>query len=69
MRGSAVQETPQPGYEEAFVDVAGARVYYLHAGSGKPMLLIHGSRANEKVSSLDDQGKKEWPQCVEFSFE
>jgi pimeloyl-ACP methyl ester carboxylesterase len=37
-----MQETPQPGYEEAFVDVAGARVYYLHAGSGKPMLLIHG---------------------------
>jgi len=36
------QETPQPGYEEAFVDVAGARVYYLHAGSGRPMLLIHG---------------------------
>ena len=37
-----MQETPQPGYEEAFVDVAGARVYYLHAGSGRPMLLIHG---------------------------
>src|ERR1700683_3863479 len=36
------QETPQPGYEEAFVDVAGARMYYLHAGSGRPMLLIHG---------------------------
>jgi len=36
------QETPQPGYEEAFVDVVGARVYYLHAGSGMPMLLIHG---------------------------
>jgi len=37
-----LQETPQPGCEEAFVDVVGARVYYLHAGSGKPMLLIHG---------------------------
>ena len=36
------QETPQPGYEEGFVDVAFARVYYLHAGTGKPMLLIHG---------------------------
>ena len=36
------QEAPQPGYEEAFVDVVGARVRYLHAGSGKPMLLIHG---------------------------
>jgi pimeloyl-ACP methyl ester carboxylesterase len=36
------QETPQPEYEEGFVEVAGARVYYLHAGSGEPMLLIHG---------------------------
>jgi pimeloyl-ACP methyl ester carboxylesterase len=36
------QETAQSGYEEGFVVVAGARVYYLHAGSGKPMLLIHG---------------------------
>ena len=36
------QETPQPEYEEGFVEVAGARVYYLHAGSGRPMLLIHG---------------------------
>jgi 4,5:9,10-diseco-3-hydroxy-5,9,17-trioxoandrosta-1(10),2-diene-4-oate hydrolase len=37
-----MQETSQPGYEAAFVDVAGTRVYYLHAGSGRPMLLIHG---------------------------
>ena len=36
------QETPEPRFEEAFVDVVGARVYYLHAGSGRPMLLIHG---------------------------
>src|SRR6266567_6684802 len=36
------QEIAEPRYEEAFVDVVGARVYYLHAGSGKPMLLIHG---------------------------
>jgi len=36
------QETPQVRYEESFVDVAGARVHYLHAGSGSPMLLIHG---------------------------
>ena len=36
------QETPQPEYEEGFVEVAGVRVYYLHAGSGQPMLLIHG---------------------------
>lgn len=36
------QEAPEPAYEEAFVNVAGASVYYLHAGSGRPMLLIHG---------------------------
>src|ERR1700757_3187419 len=36
------QEAPQPGYEAAFVDVVCARVYYLHAGSGRPMLLVHG---------------------------
>jgi pimeloyl-ACP methyl ester carboxylesterase len=36
------QETPQPEYEEGFVEVAGARVYYVHAGSDRPMLLIHG---------------------------
>jgi pimeloyl-ACP methyl ester carboxylesterase len=36
------QGTEEPRYEEAFVDVVGARVYYLHAGSGRPMLLIHG---------------------------
>jgi pimeloyl-ACP methyl ester carboxylesterase len=32
----------QSGYEEAFVDAGGARIHYLHAGSGEPMLLIHG---------------------------
>ena len=37
-----MQETEQPGCEEAFVDVGGARVCYRHAGSGRPMLLIHG---------------------------
>jgi 4,5:9,10-diseco-3-hydroxy-5,9,17-trioxoandrosta-1(10),2-diene-4-oate hydrolase len=37
-----VQETPLPGYREGFIDVAGARMHYLHAGSGSPMLLIHG---------------------------
>jgi len=37
-----MQGTSQPGYEEAFVDVAGVRVHYLHAGSGRPTLLIHG---------------------------
>ena len=36
------QQAPQSRYEEAFVDVSGARVYYLRAGSGTPMLLIHG---------------------------
>jgi pimeloyl-ACP methyl ester carboxylesterase len=37
-----LQEAPQPAYEEAFVDVDGVRVYYLHAGTGRPILLIHG---------------------------
>ena len=36
------QGTPQPEYEGKFVDVDGTRVHYLHAGSGRPMLLIHG---------------------------
>lgn len=46
------QESPQVGLwdpglrnvelEEGFVDVAGARVFYVHAGSGPPVLLIHG---------------------------
>src|SRR5580692_2593804 len=36
------QETSQTGHEEGFVDVAGARVYYRHAGIGRPMLLVHG---------------------------
>ncbi|HEY1576760.1 MAG TPA: alpha/beta hydrolase [Terracidiphilus sp.] len=36
------EEAPEPRYEEAFVDLVGARVHYLHAGSGKPVLLIHG---------------------------
>jgi pimeloyl-ACP methyl ester carboxylesterase len=36
------QEATQPGYEGAFVEVVGTRVHYLHAGSGRPMLLIHG---------------------------
>ena len=45
------QEASHPGYKEAFVDVAGTRVRYLHAGSGSPMLLIHGligSSANRR---------------------
>jgi pimeloyl-ACP methyl ester carboxylesterase len=42
-----LQEAPQSEFEseeteEAFVDVVGARVYYRHAGIGRPMLLIHG---------------------------
>jgi 4,5:9,10-diseco-3-hydroxy-5,9,17-trioxoandrosta-1(10),2-diene-4-oate hydrolase len=37
-----MEEATESAYEEAFVDVAGARVHYLHAGSGRPMLLIHG---------------------------
>src|SRR6266478_6425836 len=37
-----MQETSQPGYEDKFVNVSGARVHYLHAGTGRPMVLIHG---------------------------
>lgn len=36
------QEAPRPKYQEAFVDVAGTRVHYLHAGTGKAVVLIHG---------------------------
>jgi pimeloyl-ACP methyl ester carboxylesterase len=36
------QESAQIGLQEGFVDVAGTRVCYVHAGSGPPMLLIHG---------------------------
>lgn len=36
------QESPRSGYEEAFVDVTGARLHYLHAGTGAPVFLIHG---------------------------
>jgi len=36
------QETPQSGYEAGYAEVLGARVHYLHAGTGPPMLLIHG---------------------------
>jgi pimeloyl-ACP methyl ester carboxylesterase len=37
-----MQETPQSGYEEGFIEAAGARIHYLHSGSGRPMLLVHG---------------------------
>lgn len=36
------QETPQPKIDDGFIEVAGGHVYYQHAGSGPPMLLIHG---------------------------
>lgn len=36
------QESSEPQYKEAYVDVLGARVHYLHAGTGRPMVLIHG---------------------------
>lgn len=34
--------TAQQGIEELFVDVSGARMHLLHAGTGRPLLLIHG---------------------------
>src|ERR1700679_3613935 len=36
------QVSAGPGHEEGFVDVAGARGDFEHAGSGRPALLIHG---------------------------
>jgi pimeloyl-ACP methyl ester carboxylesterase len=36
------QEDTPPEFDDAFVNVSGVRVRYLHAGTGKPMLLIHG---------------------------
>ena len=36
------QEDTQPEFEDTFVNVSGTRVHYIHAGSGRPMLLIHG---------------------------
>ena len=43
MQQESAQLGPQEAeLEEGFVNVAGTRVFYLHAGSGPPMLLIHG---------------------------
>jgi pimeloyl-ACP methyl ester carboxylesterase len=36
------QESTETEYQEAFVDVRGVRLHYLHAGCGTPMFLIHG---------------------------
>ncbi len=36
------QETPHTGYEAGYADIPGARVHFLHAGIGAPMLLVHG---------------------------
>jgi pimeloyl-ACP methyl ester carboxylesterase len=36
------QKSTEVGLQEGYVDVSGARVFYVHAGSGPPMLLIHG---------------------------
>jgi 4,5:9,10-diseco-3-hydroxy-5,9,17-trioxoandrosta-1(10),2-diene-4-oate hydrolase len=56
-----MQEAAPPGCEEAFVDVVGARVCYRHAGSGRPILLIHGllgSSANwrNNIDALAEHG-------------
>ena len=34
--------TAQQGIEEFFVDASGARMYVLHAGAGRPLLMLHG---------------------------
>src|ERR1035441_2584783 len=34
--------TAQQGIEELFVDVSGARMHVLHAGTGRPVLMLHG---------------------------
>jgi 4,5:9,10-diseco-3-hydroxy-5,9,17-trioxoandrosta-1(10),2-diene-4-oate hydrolase len=39
---SQIEAARTPAFDEAFVDVAGLRVRYLHAGSGAPIVLIHG---------------------------
>jgi len=36
------RESTEPEYEEAFADVDGVRLHYVHAGTGTPMFLIHG---------------------------
>jgi pimeloyl-ACP methyl ester carboxylesterase len=36
------EESPPSEYQEAFVEVIGVRLHYLHAGTGTPMFLIHG---------------------------
>ncbi len=42
------QESTRSQYEEAFVDVTGARLHYLHAGTGAPIFLIHGLVGSSK---------------------
>jgi 4,5:9,10-diseco-3-hydroxy-5,9,17-trioxoandrosta-1(10),2-diene-4-oate hydrolase len=34
--------TAQDGSQARFIDVLGTRMHYVHGGSGRPMLLIHG---------------------------
>jgi pimeloyl-ACP methyl ester carboxylesterase len=40
--GAVQLELPPQGFDDGYVSVQGARVHYLHAGSGRPMVLIHG---------------------------
>jgi pimeloyl-ACP methyl ester carboxylesterase len=37
-----VSQKQVPPYEDSFVDVEGVRVHFVHAGSGRPILLLHG---------------------------
>ena len=40
--GPNAERSHRARWEDAFVDVLGTRMHYVHAGSGRPMLLIHG---------------------------
>jgi pimeloyl-ACP methyl ester carboxylesterase len=37
-----ISSSASPKIEERFADVDGARIRYLHAGSGSPLILVHG---------------------------
>lgn len=38
----SLRECEQSGHTSAYADVEGMRIHYVHAGSGRPLVLIHG---------------------------